>query len=54
MYITGAKFEEHCSNISRDILDSVFNWFSEQMYDVITLSVSNKASLLLFFYFIRT
>ena len=24
MYISGAKFEEHCSNISRDILDSVF------------------------------
>ena len=21
MYISGAKFEEHCSNISRDILD---------------------------------
>ena len=24
MYISGAKFEKHCSNISRDILDSVF------------------------------
>ena len=24
MYISGAKFEEHCSNISRDILASVF------------------------------
>ena len=24
MYISGAKFEEHCSNISGDILDSVF------------------------------
>ena len=23
-YISGAKFEEHCSKISRDILDSVF------------------------------
>ena len=21
MYVSGAKFEEHCSNISRDILD---------------------------------
>ena len=25
IYIFGAKFEEHCSNISGDILDSVFN-----------------------------
>ena len=24
-YISGAKFEERCSNISEDILDSVFN-----------------------------
>ena len=24
MYISGAKFEGHCSNISRDILNSVF------------------------------
>ena len=24
MYISGAKFEEHCSNISGDILNSVF------------------------------
>ena len=24
MYISVAKFEEHCSNITRDILDSVF------------------------------
>ena len=24
MYISAAKFEEHCSNISGDILDSVF------------------------------
>ena len=24
MYISGAKFEEHCSNISGDINDSVF------------------------------
>ena len=24
MYISGAKFEEHCSNISGDILDLVF------------------------------
>ena len=32
MYISGAKFEEHCSNTSRYILDSVFYSF----YDVIT------------------
>ena len=25
MYISGAKFEEHCSNISEDSPDSVFN-----------------------------
>ena len=24
MYMSGAKFEEHCCNISRDILDPVF------------------------------
>ena len=24
MYISGAKFEEHCSSVSGDILDSVF------------------------------
>ena len=28
MYITGAKFEDHCSNISVDILNSVFYRFS--------------------------
>ena len=27
MYFSGAKFEEHCSNISGDILDSVFLLF---------------------------
>ena len=26
MYICGATFEEHCSNISGDIRDSVFKW----------------------------
>ena len=24
LYISGAKFEEHCSSVSGDILDSVF------------------------------
>ena len=27
MYISGAKFEEHCSNISGNINDSVFYFF---------------------------
>ena len=36
MYITGAKFEDHCSNISGDILNSVFYRFSGMIYDVIT------------------
>ena len=36
MYITGAKFEDHCSNISGDILKSVFYRFSGTIYDVIT------------------
>ena len=35
MYIVGANFEEHCSNISRDILDSVFDCFSGTIYGVI-------------------
>ena len=36
MYICGAKFEDHCSNISGDILNSVFYRFSGTIYDVIT------------------
>ena len=28
MYISGAKFEEHCANVSRDILYSLFYWNS--------------------------
>ena len=28
MYVSGAKFEEHCSNISGDILDWVLYCFS--------------------------
>ena len=34
-----AKFEEHCSNISGDILDSVFYCSSETIYDVITFFI---------------
>ena len=36
MYISGAKFEDHCSNISGDILHSVLYHFSGTIYDVIT------------------
>ena len=36
MFISHAKFEDHCFNISGDILNSVFYRFSETIYDVIT------------------
>ena len=36
MYISGAKFEDHYSNISGDIIHSVFYRFSGTIYDVIT------------------
>ena len=36
MNISGAKFDDHCSNISGDILNSVFYRFSGTIYDVIT------------------
>ena len=39
MYISGAKFEEHCSNISRDIRDSVFYCSGRTTYDVITFLI---------------
>ena len=39
MYSSGAKFEDHCSNISGDILNSVFYRFSETIYDVITFLI---------------
>ena len=39
MYITGAKFEDHCFNISGDILDSVFYCLCETIYDVITFLI---------------
>ena len=39
MYISGANFEEHCSNISRDILDPVFCCSSGTIYDVITFLI---------------
>ena len=43
MYISGAKFEEHCSNISGDILDSVFCCLSGTIYDLLYLLVSTRA-----------
>ena len=39
MYISGAKFEDYRSNISKDIVDSVFYHFSCTVYDVITLLI---------------
>ena len=39
MYISGAKFEDQCSNISGDILNSVFCRFSGTIYDVITFLI---------------
>ena len=36
MDIYGAKFQEHCFNISRDIAYSVFTTFQLQYYDIIT------------------
>ena len=39
MYISGAKFDEHCFNISRDILDWVLYCLSRTTYDVITLLI---------------
>ena len=39
MYISGAKFEEHCFNISRDILDWVLYCLSGTIYDVITFLI---------------
>ena len=39
MYSSGAKFEDHCSNISGDILNSVFYRFSGTIYDAITFLI---------------
>ena len=39
MNISGAKFEDHCSNISGDILNSVFYRFSGTIYDVVTFLI---------------
>ena len=39
MYISGAKFEEHFSNIPGDILDWVLYRFSKTTHDVITFLI---------------
>ena len=39
MYIAVAKFEEHCFNISRDILDWVLYCLSGTTYDVIAFLI---------------
>ena len=39
MSVSGAKFEEHGSNISRDILDWVLYCVSRTTYDVITFLI---------------
>ena len=39
MYISGAKFEEHCFNISGDILDWVLYCFNLTTYDVNTILI---------------
>ena len=39
MYISGVEFEEHSSNISGDILGSMFNCVSGTIYDVITFLI---------------
>ena len=39
VYISGAKFREHCFYISGDILDSVFYCSSGTIYDVITILI---------------
>ena len=39
MKVSGTKFEEHCSNISGDILDWVLHCFSGTTYDVITFLI---------------
>ena len=39
MYISGAKFEEQCFNISIDILDWVLYCLSRTTYDLITFLI---------------
>ena len=39
MHFSGAKFEEHCSKISGDIVDWVLYCFSGTIFDVITFLI---------------
>ena len=39
MYISGAKIEEHCSNIAGDIIDWVLYCFGWTTHDVITFLI---------------
>ena len=39
MNISGAKFEEHCLNISRDILDRVLHCLNGTTCDIITFLI---------------
>ena len=39
MFVSGAKLEEHCFNISRDILDWVLYCFRGTTYDVIAFLI---------------
>ena len=39
MYISGVKFEEHCSNISGDIIDWVLYCFGGTTHDVNTFLI---------------
>jgi len=39
MYISGAGFEEYCSGISGDVLDSAFYCLGGTIYDVITFLI---------------
>ena len=39
MLVSGAEFEEHCFNISRDIRDWVLYCFNGTTYDIITFLI---------------
>ena len=39
MSLLGTKFEDHCLNISGDILDSVFYYLCGKMYDIIAFLI---------------
>ena len=45
MYISGAKFEEHCFNISGDIFDSVFYCLIGTTCDIIFPRLHNTKTL---------